>query len=1032
MMLSLKPNHKVINEYYNAIHSLQSKKVSRHEGAITHCFANLLRHCTTQTPQLTLIEQYSIKRDARHPLRADGALVDKQTNVLLYGIWEAKDAEDNLEKEIKNKFKDGYPKDNILFQSPEKIILYQNGERLFDKSIVDNRDNLIQGLNSFFSYNPPVYEQWEDAVHSFRDTVGELGFSLVTIINKELKINRVFQAAFENFSALCRYIINPNIAQAAIIEMLVQHLMTERVFRTVFNNSDFVSKNVIAKEIEKVIHALTSRAFSRDDFLKSLDRFYIAIEETAKTIHSYSRKQDFLNAVYESFFQGFAVKVADTHGIVYTPQPIVDFMVNSVQEILKREFNQELSSRGVSVLDPFTGTGNFIMRVMQEIKPADLTYKYKHELHCNEIMLLPYYIASMNIEHAYYERTKQYEPFSTICLVDTFELFEPKQAMLGFDVPENTERVNAQKVAPIFVIIGNPPYNVGQQNENDNNKNRKYPHLDGVIEQNYAKTSKATNKNKLSDAYIKSFAWATERLQGQTNGIIAFVTNNGFLDGIATDGMRKHLGNEFDKIYIFDLGGNSRKTDDDLGNVFGIRVGVAITILVKNGKNSSEIYYTRVMKNTRKSEKLTYLNTTQHIFNLDLQQVIPDSKNNWLTEGLESDFETFTPMGSKEGKATENQTQNMLFRNYGLGIATSRDAWAYNFNADELTQNMQLTIDSYNEHVSKYSRLVEKPVIDHFVVYDDKKLSWSESLKANLKRAKYAEFQVENVRNSMYRPFSKKYLYFDRMFNARVYQFPSIFPTSETEQENRVICVAGIGDRKGFGCLITNLIPSLDLAFEKAQCFPFYIYSEDGNHRQENLTDWALKDYQSHYADENISKWDIFYYVYGLLHHQGYRNKYAANLKRELPRIPKLKEFWKVSHAGKKLAELHLNYENQAKYPLEEQIQSRFDFIELYRVEKMRFNKEKTAIIYNDMLTLSGIPPEALEYKLGNRSALDWIIDQYQISTDKRSGITNDPNNIDDQRYIVELIMKIVTVSVETVGLVREISGCELIELPTR
>lgn len=591
MSLSIKATHKIIVEYYREMQKARETK-QLHEGAVAPHFANVLRHCLGQLPQLTLVEQYAIKRDGRKPLRADGALVDKQTGVLLYGIWEAKDSKDKLEKEVKNKFKEGYPADNILFQSPEQVILYQHGNEVFNASIAENPDALISCLALFLSYKPPVYGQWEEAVIAFKEKVGELGQALVQIIERELKNNREFKTSFEQFSALCQTAINPNLAQSAVIEMLVQHLLTERLFRTIFNNPDFINKNVIAKEIEKVISALTSHAFSRSEFLRNLDRFYVAIEETASTIHSYSRKQDFLNAVYENFFQGFAIKVADTHGIVYTPQPIVDFMVKSVQEILRCEFKLDLASKGVHVLDPFTGTGNFILRIMQEIR-ADTNdldvqekfkYKYENELHCNEIMLLPYYIASMNIEHAYYEYMKRYRQFKGICLVDTFELAEPKQSNFNFFVPENTERVNAQKAAPIFVIIGNPPYNVGQQNENDNNKNRKYPYLDGVIEQSYAKASKATNKNSLSDAYVKAFAWATERLQKQDKGIVAFVTNNGFLEGIAADGMRAHLESVFDKIYVFDLGGNSRKTDDDLGNVFGIRVGVSITILVKTGK----------------------------------------------------------------------------------------------------------------------------------------------------------------------------------------------------------------------------------------------------------------------------------------------------------------------------------------------------------------------------------------------------------------------------------------------------------------
>ncbi|ALG66435.1 type ISP restriction/modification enzyme [Beggiatoa leptomitoformis] len=1026
MSLSLKPDSKVVKEFYSKIKSLH-ENLQNNEGAVAPYFANLLRHCLGQFPLLDLVEQFSIKRDGRKPLRADGAIVDKQTNVLLYGIWEAKDSKDKLKKEVEKKFKDGYPKDNILFQSPDYVILYQHGVLAFEESL-DNPENLITVLELFLGYKPPVYAQWEEAIEAFKDKVGELGKSLVKIINSELKTNKAFILAFDDFSNICRESINPSLSPDAVVEMLVQHLLTERLFRTIFDNSDFTNKNIIAHEIEKVIQALTVKSFSRKEFLKSLDRFYVAIEETASTIHSYSRKQDFLNAVYENFFQGFAVKVADTHGIVYTPQPIVDFMVNSVQEILKREFDKTLSSPDVHILDPFTGTGNFLLRVMQEINPLSLEDKYKKSLHCNEIMLLPYYVASMNIEHAYYEKTGKYEPFQGICLVDTFEMLEGKQYGLGFSVPENTERVRRQKESPIFVILGNPPYNIGQQDENDNNKNRRYPHLDTIIAETYAKDSKATLKKSLSDAYIKAFAWATERLAGRENGVIAFVTNNGFLETVSTDGMRKHLAKDFNKIYILDLGGNVRKNPKLSGtthNVFGIQVGVSIAFLVKNDAltTETEIYHARLEELWRKVQKFEYLENTDNYVKVDWQKVIPDTKNNWITNCLTVNFDTFIPIASKEGKATESHAKGVVFKIYSLGVATNRDTWAYNFNSVELAKNMQLSIDTYNEQVSKYSCLTSKPkgkelegFIDNFVNYDDKKISWSSTLKLHLSRSSFTEFENNKIRPAIYRPFTKVFLYFDNLLIDRRGQFSSIFPTPETEKENQVVCLSGVGSNKPFHSLIVKIILCLD-SLEKTQCFPFYVYAEDGT-KTENITDWALTHYQEHYQDESLNKWDIFHYIYGVLHHEGYRETYQANLKRELPRIPLLSDFWAISRIGKQLAELHLNYETQAEYELEIDCPDRLD----YRVEKMKFNKDKTAIIYNESLTLKGIPAEALEYRLGNRSALDWIIDQYQVSTDKRSGITNDPNNLDDEQYIIRLVRKIVTVSIETVKLVKELS----------
>ncbi len=574
--LKLKSNHKAITTYYAEINNLAQLRMFG-EGAVSPAFAGLLRACANQF-QWTLAEQYPLKRDGR-TLRVDGALVDAFN--LVHGYWEAKDSADDLPKEVQKKLQIGYPRDNILFQAPEQIILWQNGREVL-RSDIREPAALVEALRAFFEYQPPAYEQWGEAVVEFKGRVTEIARGLLDIIERERRENRRFIAAFGAFTELCRKAINPNLAPQAVEEMLVQHILTERIFRTVFNNPDFVERNVIAHEIEKVVQALTARQFSRSEFLKPLDRFYLAIERTAATIDDFGQKQAFLNTVYENFFQGFSVKVADTHGIVYTPQPIVEFMVRSVEEILQRDFGRSLSDRGVHILDPFVGTGNFMLRIMHSIKRTRLEEKYRSELHCNEVMLLPYYIAAMNIEHAYYELTGHYAPFDGLCLVDTFELAEEQQRGFDFFSAENSERVQRQQAAPIFVVIGNPPYNAWQLNENDNNKNRKYPTLDRRVSETYAKTSAATNKNALSDPYVKAFRWASDRLGDE--GIVAFVTNNSFINDIAFDGMRKALAQDFDQIYVLDLGGNVRKNPKLSGtthNVFGIQVGVSITILVR-------------------------------------------------------------------------------------------------------------------------------------------------------------------------------------------------------------------------------------------------------------------------------------------------------------------------------------------------------------------------------------------------------------------------------------------------------------------
>ena len=1016
--LNLKPTHKPIKNYYAALDQFNRLGVT-HETAVRSAFQSLLQHCARQF-NWTLVPEHSMTGNRNNRIAVDGALIDDFK--LPHGYWEAKDEDDDLPSEVLRKFERGYPCDNILFQDPPHAILWQNAQPVLDVDLTNPKE-LIGTLETFFSHRPQEYADWEEAVSQFKAVVPALGDRLASLIQTERETNPQFKVAFADFHEKCRQAINPNLSEAAVEEMLIQHLLTEEIFRTVFDNPDFTRRNVIAVEIEKVIDALIEQSFSRKEFLRPLNPFYAKIKRTAATIDDFSQKQGFLNTVYEQFFQGFSVKDADTHGIVYTPQPIVDFMVRSVDQILKTEFNRSLSDSGVHIIDPFVGTGNFIVRVMREICKTALADKYQSELHCNEVMLLPYYIASMNIEHEFYEATGAYRPFERICLVDTFELAEDTDYYeASLFTEENTRRVADQKKAPMFVIIGNPPYNVGQVNENDNNKNRKYKAMDKQVADTYAKDSKATLKNKLSDPYVKAISWASDRIKKE--GIVAFVTNNSFLDAIAFDGMRKHLAADFDAIYILDLGGNARKglkVSD--ANVFGIQVGVSINFFIKSrnsAKSQPKIFYASVDEFWRKEDKFRYLDAKNHYRNIEWKPITPDHRHTWLTGGLCSEFETFVPMGTRKVKAAKSEQKNVIFKTYSLGVNTNRDAWARNFNRNTLTENMSRTIDTYNEQVLKWDRqAIRDANVDDFVIYDEAKIKWSGDLKLKLKSGKTADFSQEKLRTSLYRPFTKSSLYFDRVMNNRVYIFPSIFPTLNTETKNRVICAAGIGDRKGFGCLITNMIPSLDIAFEKNQCFPFYTYDEDGGNRRENITDWAVSQFRAHYRDDTIGKWDIFHYVYGLLHHPQYRERYAANLKRDLPRLPYTPDFWGFAKAGKRLGEIHVGYEDAVKYPLSyiEAPETQLD----WRVEKMKLSKDKTQIKFNDFLTLDGIPAKVFDYRLGNRSALEWVINQYRVKTDKRSGIVNDPNRDDDPQYIVKLIGKAIAVSLETVDIVENL-----------
>ena len=1013
--LNLKSKHKAVRDYYATLEQYEHQGI-RHEGAVSSPFDTLLQTCAKQI-NATFIPQYPMRTDTGHRIVIDGAILDEYG--LPFAYWEAKDIDDDLVKAVEDKRNAGYPLDNILFQNPQRIILYQNGQVALDVDITEPA-RLIAALQYLFSYVPTSLDNWQTSVTDFREHVPDLAIKLRELIEQRHERDPAFKEAFTGFYEICRTAINPELSQDAVEEMLIQHILTERIFRTVFNRSDFTLRNIIAREIENVSYALMRHEVSRDVFLKPLDRFYVAIEQAATLCKDFSQKQHFLNAFYEKFFQGFSKDVADTHGIVYTPQPIVDFMVNSVEHILKTEFDRSLSDTGVHIIDPFVGTGNFIARLMQNIQGTALEAKYRHAVHCNEVMLLPYYIASLNIEQEYFQRTGTYLPFEGIALADTFELLEQQQGELF--TRENTERVKKQKEADMFVVIGNPPYNAGQVNDSDNNRNRKYPAMDERVRETYSQDSAATNKNALYDPYIKAIRWASDRIGDE--GVVAFVTNNGFLDGLAFDGMRKHLADDFDAIYILDLGGNVRKglkVSD--ANVFGIRVGVSINLFAKKTGNSSEsprIFYYRTDDLWDKKQKFSFLNASQHAGNIQWQTIQPDARQTWLIEGLHAEFDTFIPMGTKQTKADKGAA-NVIFKTYSSGVTTSRDAWVYNFNRSILKKNIQGIIDTYNTEVDRWKRREDQRVnVNDFVVYDDTKIKWDRELRQHLQRGRLGEYAENKVRTSLYRPFTKSNLFFDRVLNSCVYLLPAIFPTPDTEIKNRVIWLK-VGKEWPLFALMTNQIPDL-LPQSGSQCFPFYTYNEDGTHRKENITDWALAEFQTHYNDDLLTKWDIFHYTYGLLHHPVYREKYEMNLKRDLPHIPFAEDFWGFSKAGSALVDLHVNYESAPKYDGLEYIETPGRPID-WRVEKMRLSKDKTQLKYNDFLTLDGIPPEAHNYRLGNRSALEWVVDQYRVKVDKRSGIVNDPNREAEPRYILDLIARVIHVSLRTVEIVGGLPG---------
>ena len=1019
-MLNIKPTHKPITTYYAELRQY-TKLGAQHEGAVRVAFQNLLQHYATLRG-LTLICEKTRTTPNGNNIRIDGEIVTDFG--LIFGHWEAKDLLDELPTEAQQKLTTGYPAKNIIFQTPHRAILYQNGALVLDLDITE-RQNLIHLLQTFFAYTEENLAEWDAAVNTFQDTIPELGAKLETLIQTERQNTAAFREAFAHFHQQCRDAINPNLAEAEVERMLAQHLMTERIFRTVFDNPDFTHRNIIAREIENVIRVLTQHALNRNQFFRELQPFYEAIEKTASTLTDFSQKQDFLNTLYQRFFQDFSVKDADRHGVVYTPQPIVDFMVNSVQHILKTHFGKSLADTGVHIIDPFVGTGNFIVRLMQDIPGIALDKKYKGELHCNEVMLLPYYIASMNIEHAYYEKMGRYEPFKHICFVDTFDTFglmdAPNQTgEFAFLTAENTLRVEEQKDTPMFVVIGNPPYNASQANENDNNKNRPHEAVDNRVRATYAAASSAQLKNKLYDPYVKSLRWASDKIGPE--GIIALITNNSFIDAKQFDGLRQCLAEEFDALYLLDLGGNIRKGQPGNANVFGITVGVSINLLVKtkgSRQGPARILYNDEAAALPKERTFQFLADCAHIGNVKWRELQPNARQMWLTEGLRADFDTFIPMGTKAAKAAKGAAEGTLFKTYSLGVVTNRDAWVYNFNETAVKENMTRMIEFYNAETSRWERRTDRQIsVNDFVNTDRTKIKWTDRLKAAVEKGTQVEFSPEKIRTALYRPFTKKHLYFDRLMNQSVYVMPSIFPKSDVEQENRVLCV-NLTQERPFTCLMANCIPSNVMAGgfgSSTQCFPFYTYNEDGTNRRENITDWALSHFRAHYADERITKWDIFHYNYAILHHPEYRETYQVNLKHDLPHIPFAPDFWQFVEIGRALAELHVNYETLDVLP---------NLIETpplnWRVEKMALSADKTQLRYNDSLTVVDIPPAVFDYRLGTRSALEWLIDRYRVKPDPNgSGIIADPNGVDAQ-YIVRLVGQVMHVSVETVRLIAEL-----------
>ncbi len=935
----------------------------------------------------------------------------------------------------------------------------------------------IQGTLAF-----PQLEEWKDAIYAKmvmkvgqREYLEKWAAEVAVIAERHItRIKALIEdskskhtKAFNEFLAGLQRNLNPAVTRDDAIEMLAQHLITGPVFDALFGSSQFTKMNPVSQAMQKMLDLLQEQSIGKE--AETLEKFYEAVRRKVEGVDNAEARQTVIKTLYDEFFNKAFPRMAERLGIVYTPVEVVDFIIHSVQDILRDEFSSGLGDKDVHIIDPFTGTGTFIVRLLQSglIPPDKLLHKYQHELHANEIVLLAYYIAAINIEETFHglcegKGNDHYLPFDGIVLTDTFQLYESKQQAFEGTFPENIARVERQKASPIRVIIANPPYSAVQKSVNDNNPNLNYPAIDQRISDTYVSGASGSNKNRVYDSYVRAIRWATDRIKDR--GIIGLVTNASYIDGNAMDGLRASITSEFTSVYVFNLRGNQRTSGElsrqEGGKIFGSgsRAPIAITLLVKNPVNNTpaQLYYHDIGDYLDREEKLKLIRDFGSIAGIEAARkwatLKPNAEHDWVNQ-RDPAFDKFIPIGDKK-----NGPDACLFEDYAMGVATNRDAWCYSFSSQALLKAMATTIASYNTERKRFhsehtaaTKKEEEASAEAFIDRDPKKVSWTSSLISHLVNNRPLSLQNDAAKIAIYRPFCRCWLYYDKSLNHRQSSNDSIFPAS---LPNVAIALSGIGGGKESSAIAINCVGDFNLEHSGTQCFPLYLYEPaedsgklnlrtmdgeavDGYHRRDSITDSTLSKFRDAY-DAKVTKEDVFYYVYGVLHSPEYRTRFAADLKKMLPRIPLTKDpndFRAFSDAGRELAEWHVNYETVEPWNLKEHTELLgLDPWKQFAVQKMTFGRatpeqkaagakwDKTKIIYNSHVTLSEIPLEAYDYVVNGKPALEWIIERYQVTRDKDSGIVNDPNDWcrehNQPRYIVDLIKRVTRVSIETMKIV--------------
>lgn len=961
---------------------------------------------------------------------------------------------------------DDFATNKTKTQKPEAGIGQEGRERR------DIGDATTQGAFAFDEFTRAIMakivekcgtrEYWD----KWAKDIAEIAQTHITRITAIVKQDGVERAAFLAFVEELQDDLNPEISEAEAIEMLAQHLITKPVFDALFKSSDFTKENPVSRAMEIVLGQLHEHNLAKES--ESLAKFYASVERRAAGVVTAHGRQELILKLYDSFFKGAFPVLTQRLGIVYTPVEVVDFILNSVNDVLKSQFGQTLGSKGVHILDPFTGTGTFITRLLQSglIATDELEHKYKHEIHANEIVLLAYYIAAVNIETVYHELVQGelsddalYEPFKGILLTDTFQMYEQDRDMIANLLPDNSERRTRQKELDIRVIMGNPPYSIGQSSANDNAANISYPQLDAKIRDTYAEASKMTSVKSLYDSYIRAIRWASDRIGDA--GVMAYVSNAGWVDGNSADGLRKCIAEEFTDLYVFHLRGNQRTSGElsrkEGGKIFGSgsRAPIAISVFVKNPKatDHGRIHFHDIGDYLNQKQKLAIIRDFSSVGGVTRakgwKSITPDENNDWLDQ-VDPSFEKFIEIGNKSKNSAAT-----VFTTYSLGVASGRDAWVYNSSLTAVVRNAEASIEFYN---SERERLRPEMPRDRpkRATLDDKKISWNRNAFQDLERDKEYTFRSSRVFSSIYRPFTRQWMYFDRQFNAMIYQMHRIFPFPQSK--NLVMQISGVGSRN-ITALMSKDVPCLDNV-EKGQCFPLYLYEEakpddglfagdnadTGLTRRDAITDDGLAHFQAVYPAQEISKEDLFYYIYGLLHSPDYRERFKNNLAKQLPRIPAVKsfdDFAAFRDAGRALGDLHVNFETVEPYMVTFKEgdhslinEAQEDPLEFYRVKKMKFggkskDKDKTTVIYNDHIIMENVPLEAYEYVVNGKPALEWVIERQVVKTDKASGIVNDANDyanetVGDPRYPLELFQRVITVSLETMKIVKALPALDI------